>query len=72
MKATLMLTMDQKNLGSFRVNSGSQRFGQYRQEVSVEHSSNELKPLDMGKSGWEIIKGLFWGCGCDGIWITSN
>lgn len=64
MKAALMLTMEQQNLGSFRVNSGSHRFGQYRQESYVEHSSSECNPVDMGKSGWVNNKRIILGSSC--------
>ncbi|XP_060730612.1 SH3 domain and tetratricopeptide repeat-containing protein 1 isoform X3 [Tachysurus vachellii] len=50
MKATLMLTMDQQNMASLRVNSGCQRFGPYRHELSVEHNSNDLDNKDTFKS----------------------
>ncbi|XP_058250762.1 SH3 domain and tetratricopeptide repeat-containing protein 1 [Hemibagrus wyckioides] len=50
MKATLILTMDQQSMASFKVNSGCQRSGQLRHELSVEQTSNDLdtfKTVDM-------------------------
>lgn len=52
MKATLILTMDQQSMASFKVNSGCQRSGQLRHELSMEQTSNDLdtfKTVDMGK-----------------------
>lgn len=56
--------MDQQNTASFRVNSGSQTFGQYRQELYVEYSSTDVdnKDTDMGKSGWVNPKGVILQC----------
>ncbi|KAB5579281.1 hypothetical protein PHYPO_G00193310 [Pangasianodon hypophthalmus] len=50
MKATLMLIMDQQNTASFRVKSGSQRFEEYRQELYVEYSSNDVDNKDTSKT----------------------
>ncbi|XP_053537355.1 SH3 domain and tetratricopeptide repeat-containing protein 1 isoform X2 [Ictalurus punctatus] len=47
MKAALM---DQQNMASLRVNSGSQRFRQYPRELSGEYSNNDLDNKDTFKS----------------------